>query len=292
MNNQSKSKHVNSTTPNRKTTYIFAIEVKQANPGGDPDCDNRPRVDPYSGRGTISPQNMARAVRDRGALLFDWPLHIKAGSVLNHNIEAAADRAVAEYSNKTQEHKKMVDAEMAKTYFDVRAFGGVLGTGNKPGTQLQRAFGFATALSIGELPIVEVVNTRCAVTSEKEAERNDVNQTMGRRYVVPYAVYVGTCTLTIPTAEKNGVTTKDQEEFEEALATAWEDMNSDAKSGVSMAKMLKLEYPGRLGGRGMTQSKVERLLKVVPSMDVPQSFDDFEVTVGDIPDGFTLTDIV
>jgi Cas7 group CRISPR-associated protein Csh2 len=52
----------------KKIDFVLIFDVKHGNPNGDPDRANAPRVDPYTGRGLVTPVCLKRKVRNYVAL--------------------------------------------------------------------------------------------------------------------------------------------------------------------------------------------------------------------------------
>ncbi len=74
---------------------------------------------------------------------------------------------------------------MCKNFFDIRTFGAVMTTEVNSG-QVRGPVQLAFAQSIDPIIPLEVSITRMAVTNEKDLEKE---RTMGRKYIVPYALY-------------------------------------------------------------------------------------------------------
>ena len=46
-----------------RSEFLFIYDTRMANPNGDPD-ENRPRIDPYSGRNLVTDYRLKRTIRD------------------------------------------------------------------------------------------------------------------------------------------------------------------------------------------------------------------------------------
>ena len=78
---------------------------------------------------------------------------------------------------------------MCDNFFDIRAFGAVMTTDVNCG-QVRGPLQFGLARSLHPIVTQEHAVTRCAVTTEREAqEQEGDNRTMGRKFTVPYALY-------------------------------------------------------------------------------------------------------
>src|SRR6188472_994430 len=53
----------NSDSCARRSEFLFLYDTRMANPNGDPD-ENRPRIDPYSGKNLVTEYRLKRTIRD------------------------------------------------------------------------------------------------------------------------------------------------------------------------------------------------------------------------------------
>ena len=114
--------------------FILLFDVKDGNPNGDPDSDNLPRVDPETGEGLVTDVCIKRKVRNYIQMATDQGIFVRENSVLNDSINAAVEEATgkdAKTKNATDRDKAR--ALMCQKYYDIRAFGAVLSTGNNAG---------------------------------------------------------------------------------------------------------------------------------------------------------------
>jgi len=64
-----------SAVVDRQITMVCYVSAHLSNPQGDPDCDNRPRFDPCTGRGYITSQGYKRKIRDLMVMLYEQAIH-------------------------------------------------------------------------------------------------------------------------------------------------------------------------------------------------------------------------
>lgn len=50
--------------PAQKHDILYVLSVHNSNPNGDPDADNSPRTNPFTGHGIISDVSVKRKIRD------------------------------------------------------------------------------------------------------------------------------------------------------------------------------------------------------------------------------------
>ncbi|GMV49239.1 MAG: hypothetical protein AMXMBFR67_07820 [Nitrospira sp.] len=81
--------------PTKRHDFVLLFDVENANPNGDPDAGNLPRIDPESMRGFTTDVSIKRKVRDYLQLTYGIPMFIQSETALNRLIFDAADEAGA-----------------------------------------------------------------------------------------------------------------------------------------------------------------------------------------------------
>ncbi|NLG25903.1 MAG: type I-C CRISPR-associated protein Cas7/Csd2, partial [Clostridiales bacterium] len=184
-----------------KNRYDFVIffDVTNGNPNGDPDSVNMPRVDPETGYGLVTDVCVKRKIRNYVETVKEdergFRIYIKDGVPLNRS-----DNMALEYLGVDKDLKAAKKADpgidekirdfMCQNYFDIRTFGAVMTTFVKGALNCGQVrgpvqLGFARSVE----PVIpqEVTITRVAITTEEDALKKGTE--MGRKYVVPYALY-------------------------------------------------------------------------------------------------------
>jgi Cas7 group CRISPR-associated protein Csh2 len=163
---------------------VFLFDVTNGNPNGDPDAGNMPRMDPETNKGLVSDVSLKRKIRNYTELTKgDQPgyrIYVQEGSILNekHREAYKAVRGDTEKVKKDSKLNPQTDDEsraltkfMCDNFFDVRAFGAVMGLGINAG-QVRGPVQVTFASSIETILPLEISITRMAVANEKEkAER-------------------------------------------------------------------------------------------------------------------------
>ena len=132
-----------------------------------------------------------------------FDIYVKDGSILNVN-DARAFEALGHRMRKTIKKLKKDDPEldekirdfMCATFYDVRTFGRGDDDVCEKLAQLRQVRGpvqLTFARSVDPIIPQEITITRVAKTTEERAEAS--NTEMGRKYVVPYALYRGRATF-------------------------------------------------------------------------------------------------
>ena len=185
-----------------KNRYEFVIlfDVENGNPNGDPDAGNMPRVDPETGYGLVTDVCLKRKIRNFVETVKEdevgYRIYIKSGIPLNRSDAEAFsylgidEKSVKEARKKDDKLDEKVRDFMCQNFFDIRTFGGVMTTFMKSNLncgQLRGPVQLGFARSIDPIVPQEVTITRVAITREDDAEKKGTE--MGRKYIVPYALY-------------------------------------------------------------------------------------------------------
>jgi CRISPR-associated protein Csd2 len=218
--------------------FVYLFDVADGNPNGDPDAGNLPRVDAETGQGLVTDVCLKRKVRNYVGLVHGekppFEIYVKERAILNLQHTRAYVEEKVELDPKKRKTKGKERAEeddrltawMCKNFYDVRTFGAVMSTGVNAG-QVRGAVQMTVSRSIDRIVSQEHAITRCAVTTEQEAEkqRGD-NRTMGRKFTVPYALYRGFGYVNASLAEQTKFTEDDLALFKKALNMMFENDRS------------------------------------------------------------------
>ena len=120
-----------------------------------------------------------------------------------------------------------------------------------------------------------------------KAEDVDKERTMGRKFTVPYGLYVSHGFISAHLAAQTGFTTDDLNVFWEALEKMfWED-HSAARGEMNVRGLYVFEHSTALGNAPAHElfEKVKVKCENAPA----RSFDDYKVTIDEnMPEGVTL----
>lgn len=185
-----------STPIRNRYDFVYLFDVTDGNPNGDPDAGNLPRVDPETGHGLVTDVCLKRKIRNFvGAVHEERPpfeIYVKERAVLNQQharawVAVSPDATPAERKKLPRDEQKARDLTkwMCTNFFDIRTFGAVMSTDVNCG-QVRGPVQFATARSIEPIVSLEHAITRCAVTNDRDLEKE---RTIGRKFAVPYGLY-------------------------------------------------------------------------------------------------------
>lgn len=277
--------------------FVLFFDVENGNPNGDPDAGNMPRLDPETGCGLVTDVCLKRKIRNYVELAKDgeegFNIYIREKAVLNEQNDMAY-KACDLKSEKKKLPKKAEDAKrvtdwMCGNFFDIRTFGAVMTTEVNCG-QVRGPVQLTFARSVDPIVPHEISITRMAVTTKAEAEKQSGdNRTMGRKHIVPYALYRAEGFISAPLAGKTGFSDEDLALLWEALVNMFEHDRSAARGKMSARKLIVFKHANKMGS-----APAHILFDSVSAIrseenSVPRSFSDYTVTVGtDLPDGVSV----
>jgi CRISPR-associated protein Csd2 len=230
--------------------FVYFFDVENGNPNGDPDAGNLPRIDFETNHGLVTDVCLKRKVRNFVELAGEGDGHaiyVREKAVLNHQHQKAYDAK----GLKPEKNKLPKDADKARavtdwmcdTFFDVRTFGAVMATEVNAG-QVRGPVQFSFARSVDPILPQEVSITRMAVANERDAEKE---RTMGRKAIVPYALYRAEGFISAPLAEKTGFSEADLELFWQALARMFDHDRSAARGKMAARDLVVFRHDSKLG---------------------------------------------
>lgn len=277
----------------KRYDFVLLFDVKDGNPNGDPDAGNLPRLDAETGNGLVTDVCLKRKVRNfvqlakQGEAGYD--IFVKEKAILNNAIDEAHDSEVVKAQKKDADKTDAARQFMCAKYFDIRTFGAVMSTGKNAG-QVRGPVQMTFGRSIDPIVSSEHSITRMAVATEAEAEKQKGdNRTMGRKFTVPYGLYVSHGFISAHLAAQTGFTTDDLNVFWEALEKMfWED-HSAARGEMNVRGLYVFEHDSALG-RAPAHELFEKIKVERKDSSIPvRSFDDYKVTIDEtMPEGVTL----
>lgn len=278
--------------------FVFLFDVENGNPNGDPDAGNMPRIDPETGHGLVTDVCLKRKVRNfveiakKGGKGYN--IYVAEKAVLNRNNEMAY-KALDLKSEKKKLPKDMQKAReltrwMCDNFFDVRAFGAVMTTEVNCG-QVRGPVQFTFARSIEPIVPAEISITRMAVTNEKDLEKE---RTMGRKHIVPYALYraEGYVSAHLAQGDKGtGFSDEDLELLWQSLKNMFDHDHSAARGKMNSRGLMVFKHDSSLGNA--PAHKLFDLVKVnrkEGSEGPARQFSDYDVLVdqSNVPQGVDL----
>lgn len=291
---------------NNRYDFVLLFDVKDGNPNGDPDAGNLPRVDAETGRGLVTDVSLKRKVRNFVGLVKGeqppFEIYVKEKAILNKQHERAYQaipggmEALSGEDKKRKGGDKVNEARdwMCRNFFDVRTFGAVMSTGINCG-QVRGPVQLTFARSVDPIVAAEHSITRMAVATEAEAEKQSGdNRTMGRKFTVPYGLYIAHGFVSAHLANQTGFGEEDLELLWQSLANMFEHDRSAARGEMATRGLYVFKHESQLGN-APAHSLFSRIQpKLRDENAVPRDFGDYIVDVDEValPHGVALQRIV
>lgn len=180
----------------------------------------------------------------------------------------------------TREESDQGRAKMCETFFDIRTFGAVLSLKSAPNCgQVRGPVQLTFARSIDPIVASEHSITRMAVATEVEAEKQQGdNRTMGRKYTVPYGLYMAHGFVSSFLAKQTHFSEGDLDLLWEALGSMFEHDRSAARGEMATRGLYIFKHDSELGNA--PAHKLFDLIQVKRangSDGPPRSFHDYSV---------------
>ncbi|GBC63961.1 type I-C CRISPR-associated protein Cas7/Csd2 [Desulfonema ishimotonii] len=278
--------------------FVYFFDIENGNPNGDPDAGNMPRLDPETNLGLVTDVCLKRKVRNFVEIVKEnqspFEIYVREKAILNLTHERAHQAVGAGEKEEGKKRKgKGVEVEKARAwmcanFYDVRTFGAVMSTGVNCG-QVRGPVQFTFGRSIDPIVPLEVSITRMAVATEKEAEaQSGDNRTMGRKHIVPYALYRAEGFISPHLAAQTGFSENDLELFWQALMNMFDHDHSAARGKMAARQLIVFKHDSALGNA--PAHKLFDLVdaKLWDNTKPPRSFKDYGIIIGSAPDGVTI----
>jgi len=322
-----------STPIQHRYDFVYFFDVTDGNPNGDPDAGNLPRIDPETNQGLVTDVCLKRKIRNFVCLTKGdeqpkegEPRHeifIREKSVLNQQITRAYEMSdevkegVAAWDRWKKDKKKNAKPErhyedlaqdwMCHNFFDVRTFGAVMSTGDDKDSesgesklrqragQVRGPLQLTFARSIDPVVSAEFAITRCAVTNEKDIDKE---RTIGRKFNVPYGLYRCHGFINASLAEKTGFTDADLELLKQALNFMFETDRSAARGLMAPVRCIAFRHnDSKLGNARADELFAQVTATLRPELKAEnrpaRSRSDYEIAfTGNLPAGISVEEWV
>ncbi|MBI4860361.1 MAG: type I-C CRISPR-associated protein Cas7/Csd2 [Candidatus Riflebacteria bacterium] len=338
---------------------VLLFDATKANPNGDPDTGNMPRLQPDTLKGLVTDVCLKRKIRNIfslyrpdgtlqdggppaaiGSEFAGYEIFIRENAVLRELMEAprieeqaksifvgelkqdprswdAKKRArtgrsrggaasvpppedapeEAQEASPADEFKKRAYRDaLCRSFFDLRAFGGVISTdGPLKGSfygQIRGPVQFSFAESLDRVLQLDATITRCCVASEKEKKETDSagaeetgHRTMGRKHVVNYGLYRANVYFSPAFALRTGFTYYDLDNLLFAITHMFTDDAAAGRAGMRVVGLIDFQHATALGNEHAHKLfDLVRISRTSESREreFPSSLCDYE---GTAPDG-------
>ena len=291
-----------------KNRYEFTIlfDVENGNPNGDPDAGNMPRIDPETGYGIVTDVCLKRKIRNCIETLCEdkegYKIYIKDGVPLNDSDNTAYvalgtdEKKIKELKKDDPEIDKKICQFMCKNFFDIRTFGAVMTTFVKAALNCGQVRGpvqLGFARSIDPIVTQEVTITRVAITTKKDAENKSTE--MGRKYIVPYALYRVDGYISANLARKvTGFSEDDLTLLWQSIINMFEYDRSAARGNMAVRELIVFKHASELGNAPAYKLFDTVSVKRKDGVVAARSYNDYEVDVAEekLPEGVSCTRMI
>jgi CRISPR-associated protein Csd2 len=253
--------------------FVFLFDVKDGNPNGDPDQINLPRADAEDQHGLVTDVCIKRKVRNyvmlEKELKAPYDIFIRQEQVLNKIIDSAKGENIPQRQD-----------SLCGNYFDIRTFGAVLSTGDKGAGTVRGPVQFTFSRSEDRIYQAEHSITRCAVTTEEDAkkqEKREFASTFGRKSTVPYALYRMHGFISAIDAKKTKFSENDLTLLWKSLINAFENDRAAARGEMNPIKLVIFKHDSHLGNE--LSGRLFDRVTVKKKSDLPRGKEDYTITV-------------
>lgn len=284
-----------------KNRYEFTIlfDVENGNPNGDPDAGNMPRIDPETGYGIVTDVCLKRKIRNYVETVKEdsegYRIYIKDGVPLNQSDkEAYTHLGIDEKeANKSKgEIDEKIAAFMCQKFYDIRTFGAVMTTFVKAKLNCGQVRGpvqLGFAKSINPIIPQEITITRVAITTEADAKKKETE--MGRKHIIPYALYRVDGYVSANLARKmTNFNEADLDLLWDAIINMFEIDHSAARGKMSVRDLIVFKHDSELGCCPAHKLFESVLVTKNDDVTVPRKYSDYTVCINkdNIPQGVEL----
>jgi CRISPR-associated protein Csh2 len=225
----------------QRSEFLFLYDTRMANPNGDPD-ENRPRIDPYSGKNLVTEYRLKRTIRDylhnAGKPVFVREDLKPDGS--RKTIEELASNYITKETvdnkGKKKEQKIVNNDAIIRSHIDVRLFGLMFAVSEIHFKQVGPVQ-FAIGYSLNTVQEIKIRNTRVVPTQE------DVKGgTFGEKNVLKYSLICFHGFLNQAVAKDVGLTEQDVKDMMYAMWYGTNDLSTTSKYGQISRLLIRVIY--------------------------------------------------
>ena len=287
--------------------FMYYVACTNANPNGDPDMGNTPRIDPQTMKGYITDVATKRRIRNYIQMAYEgvdgMNIIIQQGTNINRHIAQAKRDAGFEDCAKAKEAVYAGRRKACEMFYDVRAFGAVMSTGPNAG-QVRGPVQLTFGKSLDPILPLDISITRMAVADkvgnntvedyeayEKEKAEDEL-RTMGRKQLIPFGLYEVRGFISANLAAETGFDDRDLNALFEAILNMYEHDRSASKGEMEVVSPLIIfQHVGtdtdaaqRVRQAKLGCAPAHKLFDLVhvakkPEIDAPRHYRDYQASV-------------
>ena len=287
---------------------MYYVACTNANPNGDPDMGNTPRIDPQTMQGFISDGATKRRIRDYVVTAHGgepgMEIIVQQATNLNRHIARAKREAGFEDCAKGKDAVYAGRRKACELFYDVRTFGAVMSTGPNAG-QVRGPVQFTFGKSLDPVLPLDISITRMAIAKnlkenstmedyqkDEDATPEDKLRTMGRKQLIPFGLYEVRAFISANLAAETGFDDRDLQVLFEAILNMYEHDRSASKGEMEVVSPLILfKHVGTDSDENQRRRQAKlgcapahRLFELVdvhrkPNVEIPRSYRDYDAIV-------------
>lgn len=229
-----------------RTEILFLYDITDANPNGDPNDENRPRVDPETGHAKVTDVRLKRTIRDYlhdycGEEIFCREIEKEDGT-----IQEGKDRAQDFFkakANSVIEKRNIIQQKVIEECIDVRLFGGTIPVSKTKQNEkdssvtLTGPVQFAMGTSLHRVEPRFIKGTGAFASGQGKEQR-----TFREEYVLPYALIGFYGIVNQKAAETTDLTAADVEKLFEGIWYGTKNLITRSKMGQRPLFLLLVDY--------------------------------------------------
>jgi CRISPR-associated protein Csd2 len=285
--------------------FVYLFDCRDGNPNGDPDAENSPRIDPETLQGLVTDVCLKRKIRNyilHAATVGEIAqtgnrIFVESCSTLESRQREPFDKWEGDDRPEPKgKDTKPTDIEkarqwMCQNFFDVRAFGAVMSTTKFNCGQVRGPVQLTFARSLDRILVADHTIMRQAFTGEKDVKAGP--GTFGRKFTIPYGLYLAHGFINPVFAAKTGFNDRDLAVLWRALQNLFEQDRSATHGTMTARGIYIFQHESRLGN-----AQAQRLFEAIriekrEGVENPQAFTDYAVKtpdLGSLPKGITFID--
>ena len=272
--------------------FVMLFDVENGNPNGDPDAGNMPRVDAETGHGIVTDVCLKRKIRNYVDSVYEgqatYNILIKTDKSLNRKFTEAYEACGLKTKEKGKNASSVSAAReyICKNYYDVRAFGAVMSTGDDPCGIVRGPIQINFARSLDPVLPQEITITRQAVTKESDMEKKETE--MGKKTFIPYGLYRAEGYVSALLAQKTNFTEEDLEILWNSIINMFEIDHSAARGKLCMRKLIVFKHASLLGNAPSHVLFDKIIVEKKADVEVARKFSDYTVAIEEMPEGVEI----
>ena len=273
--------------------FVMLFDCENGNPNGDPDAGNMPRVDAETSMGIVTDVCIKRKIRNFVEIAYEGEpgcnILIKTDKALNTKFTEAYDACglKTKEQGKNAESVRIARDYICRNYFDVRAFGAVMNTGENWCGIVRGPVQINFGKSIDPVLPQEITITRQAVTTESDKANKETE--MGKKNFIPYGLYRAEGYVSAMLAQKTGFSEEDLEKLWTAILQMFEHDHSAARGKMCMRKLIVFRHASLLGNAPSAELFDKVTIRRQDGVEVARSWKDYIVDIDrSMPEGVEL----